>query len=214
LEKARNHKTRGQDFTAIIEGRFNEARSKEGKPFVDDDGVPDISRADLSILGSLVYIVKGDRSKLFEVYRSCVGGWYRPTKDHDTGRIGYTINKVVDEFIEHKKEEEKYNIQIKEEYSDIPTPYIIKDKELKKEVTKGSGDKEITTYVRVSRDIPRVKSILRDVESDKEYYQVQFDNLKRNRKFTIEKSGSVFQDPRKLRELADYGLSVANPSNL
>src|SRR5699024_9465299 len=48
----------------------------------------------------------------------------------------------------------------------------------------------------------------------KEYYQVQFDNLKRNRKFTIEKSGSVFKDPRKLRELADYGLSVANPSNL
>ena len=63
------------------------------------------------------------------MYRSCVGGWYRPEKDHDTGRIGSTINKVVAEFIEHKKEEEKYNIQIKEEYSDIPTPYIIKDKE-------------------------------------------------------------------------------------
>ena len=215
LEKARNHKTRGEDFTAIIEGRFNEARNKEGKHFVDKEtGAIDISRADLSILGSLVYIVKGDRSKLFEVYRSCVGGWYRPTKDHQTGRIGSTINKVVAEFIERKKEEEKYNIQIKEEYSDIPTPYIIKDKELKKEVTKGSGDKEITTYVRVSRDIPRVKSILRDIESDKEYYQVQFDNLKRKRKFTIERAGSVFQDPRKLRELADYGLSVEDPGDL
>lgn len=215
LEKARNHKTRGEDFTAIIEGRFSDARNKEGEHFADKEtGAIDISRADLSLLGSLVYIVKGDRSKLFEVYRSCSGGWYRPTKDHQTGRIGSTINKVVAEFIERKKEEEKYNIQIKEEYSDIPTPYIIKDKELKKEVTKGSGDKEITTYVRVSRDIPRVKSILRDVESDKEYYQVQFDNLKRKRKFTIEKSGSVFQDPRKLRELADYGLSVEHPGDL
>lgn len=119
LEKARNHKTRGEDFTAIIEGRFNEARNKEGYPFVDDNGVLDISRADLSILGSLVYIVKGDRNKLFEVYRSCVGGWYRPTKDHDTGRIGSTINKVVAEFIERKRNNIKaFNVEVRA-YRDI-----------------------------------------------------------------------------------------------
>lgn len=118
LERAKNHKTRGADYTAIIKGNFNEARNKDGKPFIDENGVLDISRADLSLLSSLVWTVQGDRAKLFEVYRSTVGGWYRPEKDHQTGRIGSTINKVVAEYIEYKKSKEFEGLKING-YQDI-----------------------------------------------------------------------------------------------
>lgn len=102
LDIAKNNKYRGEDYRAIIEGRFEDARNYKGERFVDEGGVIDISRADFSLMQEIARITKGDREKMFEVYRN-TPDWYRKDNDHNVGRIGNTIDTAIAKYINKNK---------------------------------------------------------------------------------------------------------------
>lgn len=102
LDIAKNNKYRGEDYTAIIEGRFEDARNYKGESFVDEKGDIDISRADFSLMQEIAGITKGDREKMFEVYRN-TPGWYRKDNDHNVGRIGNTIDTAITKYLSKNK---------------------------------------------------------------------------------------------------------------
>ena len=112
LEKAKNNEVRGKDYAAIIEGRFEDARNYKGERFVDEGGVIDISRADFSLMQEIARITKGDREKMFEVYRN-TPDWYRKDNDHNVGRIGNTIDTAIRKYFEKASFELPYGNELK-----------------------------------------------------------------------------------------------------
>lgn len=205
-----SNEKRKEDYASALLGNFENYKDRDGNTPLKANGTPDISAIDQSLMNELAFITKGDYQRMREYYRACEH-WYRPHKDKDNGGISSTINKAISYYHSQNLITVKDD---KNEFSDIPKPYIVENTELKKEVQKGSKKDPYTVLVRVSRDIPRIKRILQDVETNHEYYEVEFLNIKRNRTITIEKLGSVFQDSRKIKELADYGVSVAVSTEL
>ena len=114
LDIAKNNKYRGEDYTAIIEGRFEDARNYKGERFVDEGGVIDISRADFSLMQEIARITKGDREKMFEVYRN-TPDWYRKDNDHNVGRIGNTIDTAIRKYFEKASFELPYENELKKQ---------------------------------------------------------------------------------------------------
>lgn len=129
------------------------------------------------------------------------------TSKDDLKALQATIDSVLSKP-NREMNKPKYNIKINEDFDDIPKPYMIYKNELYKETTKKSGDNVEVTPVRVSRDIPRITNILKDIENDYEYYKVQFDNLKRETKSTVIESANVFMDSREIMELSRRGYSI------
>ena len=118
ITKLRNDKARGKDYAAIIDGRFNEVKNSNGLPFVDENGEIDLSRIDMCLMNALARVTNADKSKMFEVYRSCPE-WYRQEKDHATGRIGNTINRAIADYQAFKRNNVKaFNVEVRA-YRDI-----------------------------------------------------------------------------------------------
>jgi len=94
-------------------------------------------------------------------------------------------------------------------YPEIPLPYVIHKSELhQQKEEKAKGEVVGYSYQRISRDIPRIKHRLEDIENGNTYYSLEFEDIKRKSKRTIQVESEVISQTREILQLSKKGFSI------
>lgn len=175
----------------------------------------DHSSADWALASQLAFWTARDEQMSYEIFTE--SGLYsndrgkRKTDEQYDLYVRQTIRKAIltKKKVFEPQGSSDYNFTFLEEpEQSLPRPYYIDHGFLYKKVIKGKGDNAEEVPVYISREVPRILYKLEDIENGDSYHLLEFENVRKKSKKTIQVPTKTIAYSRDLIELSTKGFSI------